>query len=139
MNYDVHNYETFGPVINLYSFSDYDDLKNKLHEIEYALSGSIFGKNKPEINKVIKLIDAGAISINDVHTSFGMYNLPFGGNQLSGIGRMHGREGLRSFSKIKSITINRITFQSELWWYGQRKGIDKLLRKFLKIFYSLII
>ena len=52
---------------------------------------------------------------------------------------MHGPEGLRSFSKIKSITNNRITFQSELWWYGQRKGVYKLLRKFIKVFYSFII
>jgi len=60
----------------------------------------------------------------------------FGGVGKSGIGRVHGKEGLRSFSKIKSLLENRFSLGSELWWYHKKDLYIKLVKKFIKFYYK---
>ena len=76
------------------------------------------------------------ISINDVLTHYGIASIPFGGEGLSGIGRMHGKEGLRSLSRTKSIVINRFNFINEIWWIGRSKKIENLLNKAIDILFK---
>ena len=80
----------------------------------YGLSASIFGKNTERIKFISKRIRVGSICINDVLTHYGIADLPFGGLGLSGIGKVHGKEGLRAFSTQKSYLDNRFLFRSEL-------------------------
>ena len=67
--------ETFGPVLSLRSFSDEDELLDMLHQTGYGLSSSIFGKNKLRINKIVKQIKTGNVSINDVLTHYGIASI----------------------------------------------------------------
>ena len=106
-NMQIVNEETFGPVISLRSFTGENELIDKIHKTGYGLSASIFGKNKIRVNNIVKQIKTGNVSINDVLTHYGIASLPFGGEGLSGLGRMHGKEGLRSLCRIKSIS---------MWW-----------------------
>ena len=46
---------------------------------------------------------AGNVCINDCIVSYAVTGLPFGGVKDSGIGRVHGAEGLREFSNVKSV------------------------------------
>ena len=69
-------------------------------------------------------------------THYGVSDLPFGGVGKSGIGRVHGKEGLRSFSKIKSLLENRFSLGSELWWYHKKDLYIKLVKKFIKFYYK---
>ncbi len=130
----VVNEETFGPIISIRSFEDDNDLINKIHHTGYGLSASIFGRNKKRINKIISRIKTGNISINDVFSHYGITSLPFGGEGNSGIGRLHGKEGLRSFCRVKSIVESRTTFLDEPWWYNRRKSIGKILNKVIKFY-----
>ena len=132
----IVNEETFGPVLSLRSFSDEDELLDMLHQTGYGLSSSIFGKNKLRINKIVKQIKTGNVSINDVLTHYGIASIPFGGEGLSGVGRMHGKEGLRSLCRIKSVVENRFNFIDEMWWFGKSKKMKNLLNKAIKLLYS---
>ena len=60
-----------------------------------------------------------------------------GGEGLSGVGRLHGKEGLRSFSRIKSVVENRYNFISDPWWYGRPLWIERLLNALLKYYYKI--
>ena len=82
------------------------------------------------------LIYVGTVSINDVLTHYGIASIPFGGEGLSGIGRMHGKEGLRSLSRTKSIVINRFNFINEIWWMGRSKRIENFLNKAIDFLYK---
>ena len=62
----------------------------------------------------IKNLKTGTVSINDVMTHYGISSIPFGGEGVSGIGRLHGKEGLRSFSRTKSIVVNRFNFRVDV-------------------------
>ena len=128
--------ETFGPVLSLRKFSDDKDLMNKIHKTGYGLSASIFGKNNKRIQKIVKNLKTGNVSVNDVLTHYGIASLPFGGEGYSGVGRMHGEEGLKSLCRIKSVVINRFNFIDELWWFGKSNKIEKILNNIIKVLYK---
>ena len=131
----IVNEETFGPVISVRSFEDEDELIDKIHKTGYGLSSSIFSKNKKRSSRIIKRIKTGNVSINDVLTHYGIASLPFGGEGISGLGKMHGPEGLRSLSRTKSIVENRFNFITEPWWFGRSKTIEKILKKAVNLLY----
>ena len=107
-----------------------------MHKTGYGLSSSIFGRDKKRIDNIVKKLKIGTVSINDVLTHYGIASIPFGGEGLSGIGRMHGKEGLRSLSRTKSIVINRFNFINEIWWIGRSKKIENLLNKAIDILFK---
>ncbi len=132
----IVNEETFGPVITIRKFSNPNDLIKKIHKTGYGLSSSIFGKDKKRINDILQKLKIGMVSINDVLTHYGIASIPFGGEGLSGIGRMHGKEGLRSLSRTKSVVINRFNFINEIWWMGRSKRIENFLNKAIDFLYK---
>ena len=128
--------ETFGPVITINPFkSDFEAVK-LANMTGYGLSASIFGRNKKEIKFIARRLYAGVVSINDVLTHYGIADLPFGGMGLSGMGKVHGREGLRAFSHQKSYMSNRIQLKSEFWWYKRSEKFGKFLKKWIKWQYT---
>ena len=132
----IVNEETFGPVISVRKFSSTENLIKKIHKTGYGLSSSIFGRDKKKIDKIVKKLKIGTVSINDVFTHYGIASIPFGGEGLSGMGRMHGKEGLRSLSRTKSIVVNRFSFINEIWWIGRSKKIESLLNKAIDLLFK---
>lgn len=77
----------------------------------------------------------GNVNVNDVMTSYAIVTLPFGGEGISGLGKQHGVEGLRSFCRVKSIVVNRFDFIDEPMWLGRPKIIEKALEKLVKLLF----
>ena len=102
----------------------------------YGLSASIFGRNRKRMKNISRRIKTGTVSFNDVLTHYGISNLPFGGMGLSGIGKVHGKEGLRALSRQKGYMSNRIQLKSEFWWYKRSEKFGKFLLKWIKWQYS---
>ena len=75
--------------------------------------------NNPYINPAII-----RVTINDVMSHYGIADLPFGGVRLSGNGRVHGEEGIKSFCFQKSYMTNRINLGDEIWWYSKSKKYE---------------
>ena len=124
--------EIFGPVMTIHPFQDEEEVITLANMTGYGLSASIFGKNYNQIYSISRRIKAGTVTINDVLTHYGIADLPFGGIGLSGIGKVHGREGLRAFSQQKSYLSNRISLKSEFWWFKNRDKFGKFLKKWIR-------
>ena len=135
-NAKVLHEETFGPVITIHPFQSSKEAIELANNTGYGLSASIFGKNKKQLKFISRRIHAGVVSINDVLTHYGIADLPFGGMGLSGMGKVHGREGLRAFSRQKGYMSNRISIKSEFWWYKRGDKFAQILRKWIKWQYS---
>ena len=71
-------------------------------------------------------LESGNVCINDCIVSYAVTGLPFGGVKESGIGRVHGPEGLREFCNVKSILGQKVRTPRELWWFPIPKGMDAL-------------
>ena len=80
-------------------------------------------------------IKIGTISINDVFSHYGITSLPFGGEGNSGIGRLHGKEGLRSFCRVKSIVESKYHLIDDPWWFNRTKKIETALKKIISFLY----
>jgi len=131
----IMNEEIFGPVLTITPFNSDNDVISLVNNSPYGLSASIFGKNSERIKKLSRSFNVGSITINDVMTHYGISNLPFGGRGLSGSGKVHGKEGLRSFSYQKSYLKNIINFNNEIWWFKKNKNIERILKFFIKWYY----
>ena len=128
--------ETFGPVITIQPFKSDEEAIKLANMTGYGLSASIFGKSQIRMKTIAEKIKTGTVSINDVLTHYGIADLPFGGMGLSGMGKVHGKEGLRAFSHQKSYMSNRIQLKSEFWWYKRSEIFGKFLLKWIKWQYS---
>ena len=136
LNSKITTEETFGPVIVLTSFNNDLELINTINKSGYGLSGSIFGKDKKRINNIVRKIKTGTMSVNDLFSHYGITSLPFGGEGNSGLGRLHGKEGLRSFSRVKSIVESKYQFIDDPWWFNRSEKIENLLKKLISFLYK---
>jgi acyl-CoA reductase-like NAD-dependent aldehyde dehydrogenase len=84
-NSKVSQNEIFGPVINVYPYSDLDDAINRANALPVAFQASVFSQNIDTALGISKRIDASAVMIND-HTAFRVDWMPFAGLRQSGLG-----------------------------------------------------
>lgn len=128
--------ETFGPVISVHKVRDPWEAVEKTNAIDFGLNASIFTRDLRKARKMAKEIRAGNISINDVLTNYLSVNLPFGGVGMSGLGRLQGKEGIRSFAFVQSVLEDRLGLKKEPWWFPVSPIIKKLFRRFIDFYYG---
>jgi len=86
--------ETFGPVMPIMPYRDEDEAVARANHSPYALSAYVFGQ-PGHARKVARRLEAGTVSVNSVLMTYGMPETPWGGPKESGVGRVHGDDGLR--------------------------------------------
>jgi acyl-CoA reductase-like NAD-dependent aldehyde dehydrogenase len=106
-NMRIVNEEAFGPVMLLIKFKSDDEVIKMANGTPYALGCSIISNDLKRAERLAKKIVSGMVTINDFGVSYLIQNLPFGGVNISGFGRFNGPEGLREFSRTKSVVTDR--------------------------------
>ena len=96
--------ETFGPVATVTPVSSLADAVRLANASPYALGSAVFTKRRKTGLWAARALRAGMTSVNSVISFAAVPALPFGGSGESGFGRIHGADGLREFSRAKSIT-----------------------------------
>ncbi|HEY1819673.1 MAG TPA: aldehyde dehydrogenase family protein [Trebonia sp.] len=96
--------ETFGPVVTVTPVSSLTDAVRLANASPYALGSAVFTKRRKAGLRAARALRAGMTSVNSVISFAAVPALPFGGTGESGFGRIHGADGLREFSRAKSIT-----------------------------------
>ncbi len=75
--------EVFGPVCVVMKAEDVEDAINIANGTEYDLGASVFGRNRRDLERVLKGVRAGMVSVNDFAVYYAV-QLPFGGVRGSG-------------------------------------------------------
>jgi acyl-CoA reductase-like NAD-dependent aldehyde dehydrogenase len=99
--------EVFGPICVLMPATDVSDAISIVNCTEFGLGGSVFGRNKKDVDRVAREMKCGMVSINDFAVYYLNQSLPFGGVKGSGYGRFAGEEGLRSVCSLKAVAEDR--------------------------------
>jgi acyl-CoA reductase-like NAD-dependent aldehyde dehydrogenase len=97
--------ETFGPTLTVRTVRDVDEAVALANGTRYGLASTVFSKGRGV--EIARRLRAGATSINAPLGFAAIPSLPFGGVGESGIGRIHGAEGLREFVRPHSIARQR--------------------------------
>jgi acyl-CoA reductase-like NAD-dependent aldehyde dehydrogenase len=92
--------ETFGPVVPIAKVANLEEAVRLSNDTRYGLGSSVWGK--ASVRELAARVKAGMTSINSVVAFAAVTSLPFGGIGESGFGRIHGDEGIREFTRIKS-------------------------------------
>lgn len=103
----VCSMEVFAPLINLFSFRDFEQAVAAVNNSVYGLQAGVFTGNLANAFYAYQEIEAGGVVINDI-PSFRIDPMPYGGVKESG----QGREGLRY--AIEEMTELRIMVLSGL-------------------------
>jgi len=100
--------ETFGPVIPVMKVSDADEAVRMANDSRYGLSASVFAGTTDQGEAIARRIEAGAVNVNDVLTTYFAMGVPMGGWKDSGIGFRHSSYGIKKFVHPESLVIPRI-------------------------------
>ena len=99
--------EIFGPVLSTFVFGDEEDIDTlaaRGNDTVYGLSASLWTRDLSRAHRMARRLKAGNIRVNAaVAPDFAM---PFGGMKRSGWDRENGREGVESFTELKSVAID---------------------------------
>ena len=93
--------ELFGPIVSLETFEDESEAIMKANATSYWLAASVFTQNWTRAMRVSRKVRAGTVWINTHLRLFA--EAETGGFGKSGLGRLHGPEGLHDFLETKHI------------------------------------
>jgi aldehyde dehydrogenase (NAD+) len=100
---ELYRTETFGPLIGVASFGDFDEAIALANGHGYGLSSAIYTNDPRSAFKFRERVSAGMVSVNN-STSGAEAHLPFGGNGKSGNGsRQSGIWVLDQFTRWQSL------------------------------------
>ena len=118
--------ETFGPVLPIMSVASVDEAILLANDSEYGLTASGWTRDPTTARKLQDRLGAGVVTINDCVSSYGEPTAPWGGVKKSGLGRTHGRAGLREMVQVKYVSEDWSRGPA-LWWYPYGEDYRRLM------------
>jgi len=94
--------EVFGPLLSLDTFTDVDEAVIKANNTRFGLAASVWTADRGVGMRVANKIKAGTVWIN-AHMKLHA-EIETGGYRESGLGRLHGVEGLEEFLQTKNVS-----------------------------------
>lgn len=125
--------ESFGPVLCVSPFADEAEAIHSANDSKFALGGSVWTSDPQRASRVASKMYAANISVNDVIRNIANPAASFGGNLSSGYGRYHGRSGLMTFSRIKTVMHTSSRSTRERNWFPFSTKEYRLLRTLIRL------
>ncbi len=97
--------EVFAPIALIAPVRDVDEAITVSNRRRYGLDAAVFGKDINKLRKLIRLLEVGAIYVNE-YPRHGIGYYPFGGRKDSGIGREGIGYSIEQVTALKTIVYN---------------------------------
>jgi acyl-CoA reductase-like NAD-dependent aldehyde dehydrogenase len=128
--------ETFGPILPIMRVADEQEALALANDSRYGLNANVWTRNKRRGKQLAKAIESGSVVVNDCAITYAVAESPFGGTKDSGIGRVNGEQGLKSFCRIQSIVIDRMGGKSEPLWYPYTTRKTKMVKRIMRLLWG---
>jgi len=100
---ELYRLETFGPIVGVATFSDFDEMIDLANGHGYGLSAAIYTNTPAHVFRFRERVSAAMVSVNN-STAGAEAHLPFGGNGRSGNGsRQSGVWVLEQFTRWQAV------------------------------------
>lgn len=96
--------EIFGPVLSIFTWSDWDDVIRRANSVPYGLTSAVWTQDIDQALRTADALEAGYAWVNDVEKRH--YAIPFGGWKDSGVGVEYGIDEVLSLTRQKTYMIN---------------------------------
>ena len=93
--------ELFGPIVSLETFEDEAEAIHKANATPYGLAASVFTQDGARALRISRAMRSGTVWVNSHLRLFA--EAETGGYGQSGLGRLHGPEGMHDFLETKHI------------------------------------
>jgi acyl-CoA reductase-like NAD-dependent aldehyde dehydrogenase len=108
--------ETFGPMLPIMTFRTEDEAVRLANDSPYGLSAYVFTRDKAKADRIANQLLAGTVMHNDALYTHAAPETPWGGVKASGLGRVHGKHGLRDLCEVRHVNLERFNFPA-FWYY----------------------
>jgi acyl-CoA reductase-like NAD-dependent aldehyde dehydrogenase len=98
--------EIFGPIVNLYRYTDVQEAIRRVDASEFGLQAGIFTNDWRLVEDAFENIGVGGLMVNDVST-YRIDHMPYGGVKSSGFGREGLRYAIEEMTEMRLLTFNR--------------------------------
>jgi acyl-CoA reductase-like NAD-dependent aldehyde dehydrogenase len=99
--------ETFGPTLPIMKVGNVEEAVRLINDSEYGLQASIVTRDTRLARAIAARLRVGAVTVNDTQSNYLALGLPMGGWRQSGLGVRHGGEGIRKYTRIQSVMVNK--------------------------------
>jgi acyl-CoA reductase-like NAD-dependent aldehyde dehydrogenase len=103
--------EIFGPVLQIISFTNFDEALNIANDSPYGLQAAIYTRDIGRIMEAFQRLEVGTVVVNH-STAIRVENLPFGGAKMSGNTREGIHETLLDMTEQKTLLLNNVFGES---------------------------
>ena len=120
--------ETFGPMLPVMTFKTEEEAVRLANDSAYGLSAYVFTRSKAKAEAIANQLVAGTVMHNDTLYTHAAPETPWGGVKSSGLGRVHGKHGMRDFCEVRHVNLEHFNFPA-FWYYPySREAWSKGLR-----------
>jgi acyl-CoA reductase-like NAD-dependent aldehyde dehydrogenase len=109
--------ETFGPVLPIVRVRDEAEALRLANQSAYGLAATLWTRDDENALRISKALETGSVCVNDSSITYGVHEAPFGGRKQSGLGQVHGPNGLKGYCFAQSIVLTRWNFGQQDAWY----------------------
>lgn len=132
---EIFHEEIFGPILLVVEVPDLETALLEIRKRPRPLGLYIFSRSNKNIRHILDTTHSGTSGVNEVKLPFVHPDLPFGGQNNSGIGNAHGHSGFMAFTNERSVLRNRRGFTTAKQFYPPYKpGKLKMFQWVMKLF-----
>jgi len=128
--------ETFGPTLPVMKVADAEEAVRLVNDSSYGLQAAIIGSNTTRARRLAERLEVGCVTVNDAQTNYMALGLPMGGWKQSGLGVRHGAEGIRKYTRLQAVSVNRFPMRRDPHMIPYQPSAYRLILRLVDVLYG---